>query len=132
MTKKLEKLLQKYKLANRARINAYAKRSRVLGGVWSNKLKKRVFSVPVTDQLKKELDADIEVARLYKLEVSKEIRDYCKQRKLHIKWGDCNQITGIYNDTSYKLRSWKGREAGNTLLAVLFDLKLSSKERWIR
>src|SRR4051812_45274314 len=82
MTKKLQKLLAKHRKANRARLTAYARRSRVLGGVciqveeFGKTSWKRVFRVPITDELKKELDANIERTRLAKLEVSKEIQEY--------------------------------------------------------
>jgi len=137
MTKKLEKLLLKYKKANQARLRAYNRRSRLLKGVnvktgaldcngWPQW--KRVFKVPITDALKVELDANIETARLYKLEVSKELRAYCKKKKYHIKWGDSNQIDGIQDYLSWKLRTHKYAHNGDALLGVLYALNLSKSQ----
>ena len=122
MTKKLEKLLLKYKKANQVRIRAYSRRSRLLSGVW--KQGKRVYPVPITPQLKKELNADIETARLYKLEVSKELQTYCKKKKLHIKWGDSNQVEGVHDHMSWKLRKYPQSLAANALMHVIYELKL--------
>ncbi len=127
---KLQRLLDKYKEANRARIAAYKRRSATLGGRWDNKAGKRVFPVPITEELKKKLDADIEVARLRKLEVSAELRAYCKKKKLAIKWGDSNQVDGVYNEVSHKLRKSPYNHSSNSFLTMLFNLKLSTQLRY--
>lgn len=131
MTKKLEKLLLKYKKANRARINAYCRRSRMLSGVWDHKQNKRVYKSVITDALKKELDVNIEIARIYKLKVSKELQAYCKKKKLHIEWGDSNQVKGIYSHTSWLLRKFPQSRHANTLLFVIWKLKLSTSESFV-
>lgn len=130
MTKELVALLKKYKKANRARCNAYAARSRTLGGVWDNKLHRRVFKQEITEDLKKQLDANIETARLYKLEVSAEVRAYCKKRKLHIEWGDSNQIDGILTHMEWQLKTYRHKHCGDTLLKTMYLLKLSQARRY--
>lgn len=137
ITKKLSKLLLKHKKANRARLTAYAKRSRLLGGVTiqqedehGNLSWKRVFRVEITDALEAELDANIEKARLYRLEVSAEVRAYCKKKKFHIKWNSDNHIIGVYSHTSWMLRKYPIKPFGDTLLAILHKLKLSTQPRY--
>jgi hypothetical protein len=97
ITKKLEKLLLKYKKANQVRLNAYKRRSLQLRGRWDLEEQKRIYPQNVTIDLIKELNANIEKARLYKLEVSKELRAYCKKKKYHLKWGPSNQILEVYS-----------------------------------
>lgn len=110
MTKKLQKLLLKHKKANRARLSAYARRSRILGGVCiqqedeqGNLTWKRVHKVLVTEELKAQLDADIEKARLHRLAVSAELRAYCKKKKLHLEWNSDNHIIAIRNHAGWML-----------------------------
>ena len=139
-TKKLEKLLLKYKKANQARHRAYCRRSRLIRGVgmWMLRPDRQdglkdwtyVHKIPVTPELKAELDAAVEKARLYKLEVSKELRAYCKKKKYHIRWGTSCQITGVLSDLGYKLRKHPNYQRGNALLAVLRALKLSTQPRY--
>jgi hypothetical protein len=133
MTKKLEKLLAKYKKANRARLTAYARRSRTLRGTYVEFVDdadprvtewKRVFKVPVTEELKAKLDADVEVARLRKLEVSAELRAYCKKKGYHIKWDSSNQIRCVLTHMEWTLRKYPVSATANTLLAVMGQLKL--------
>lgn len=128
-TKKLEKLLAKYKKANRARLCAYNRRSRMLTGVWDVKQGRRVVPETITDALKTQLNANIEVARLYKLEVSKELRAYTKKKKLHLQWGDNNQITGIFTHFEWEVRRHPIQTSGNRFLHVLQMLKLSTRAR---
>jgi hypothetical protein len=97
ITKKLEKLLLKYKKANQARLNAYNRRIQRTHWQWNLKEQKRIYPQNVTVDLIKELDANIKKARLYKLEVSKELRAYCKKKKYHIKWGPSNQIMEVHS-----------------------------------
>lgn len=138
ITKKLEKLLLKYKKANQARITAYARRSRAFKGTyvpdgfdgngWQQW--RRVHKTPVTDELKAELDANIETARLYKLKVSAELRTYCKKKKYHIQWGTSNQIKKVLTHTEWSLRRRPQKNTGDTLLRVLHNLKLSTQPRY--
>ena len=137
VTKKLMKLLLKHRKANRARLTAYAKRSRILGGIciqveddkgqtqW-----KRVHRVLITDALKVELDANIETTRLHRLEVSAEIRAYCKKKKLHLEWNSDNHIIGVFTHTSWNLRKWPIKKTGDRFLSVLQQLKLSTRQRF--
>jgi len=129
-TKKLEKLLLKYKKANRARLTAYAKRSRLLHGVWDNEQKKLVFKVPITPELKAELNANIEVARLYKLEVSKELRAYCKKKKYHIKWDSNNGIKRVQEHLAWKLRTCRCSHDPNFFLKILYKLNLTTSQHF--
>jgi hypothetical protein len=136
MTKKLQKLLAKHRKANRARLTAYARRSRVLGGVciqveeFGKTSWKRVFRVPITDELKKELDANIEKARLAKLEVSKEIQEYCKKKKYHISWNSDNHIIAVRNHTGWMLRKHPISLSAQFLLKTMYRLKLTTKQEF--
>ena len=138
MTKKLERLLTRYRKANRARLTAYARRSRALAGVcvpdgqdssgWQKW--KRVFKVPVTDELKAKLDSDIEVARLHKLKMSAELRAYCKKKKYHIQWDSSNQVRTVLTHTEWNMRRYPAKGAGDRLLKVLHALRLSTQPRY--
>lgn len=137
MTKKLEKLLAKYKKANRARLTAYARRSRTLTGVPFVQLTdangivirpwKRVFRVPITEELKAKLNADIETARLYKLEVSAELRAYCKKKGYHIQWDSSNQVRKVLTHMEWKLRKYPQKLAALELLKAMGNLNLIKK-----
>jgi len=127
-TKKLDKLLIKYHKANRKRRNAYAKRSREYC---------KTYAVPYgirssfTPQLKAELDANIEKARLRKLEVSKELRDYCKKNKWHIRWGSNNQVLQVISHLTWQARfNSRTNTAINSFMMSIFKLKLC-KERHV-
>ena len=136
-TKKLARLLLKYQKANRVRLTAYARKSRILGGVTvlvvgADGLKdwKRVYRVAITPELTAKLDADINTARLYKLECSAELRAYCKKKKYHLKWGNSNQITQVLTHLEWRLRKSAVSSSGNKLLAVMHALKLSTQPRY--
>lgn len=131
--KTLQKLLDKYYRANRARLNAYARRNRVLrgrlvpDGVDSNGWMKwkRTYSL-MTPGLETELDANVEKARLYKLKVSAELRAYCKKRKYHICWGNSNQVVRVLSPVEWDVRK-NHYSVAVAFTKVIYNLKLTSK-----
>lgn len=127
MTKKLEELLLKYKKANRLRLNAHTKRSRLTCGRWDDKIKAQVFTVKLTKKLLAEMNADIEKARLNKLVVSAELRAYCKKKKYHIQWGLSNQVMGVLTHTAWLLRKYPNTTTADKFLSILHKLKLSTQ-----
>lgn len=114
-TKKLERLLEKYKKANNKRLNAYNRRGRLISGVWDKEQQKQVWKVELTPEVLAGLDADIEAARVAKLAASAELRAYCKKKRYHIRWGDSNQILRVLSHTEWLLRKRYSVEANNFL-----------------
>lgn len=125
--KRLKALLKDYKVANSARCRAYGKRSRLTNGVWDSKQMKRI-QPDVTPELLAQVEEEIQVARKFKLLMSKRLREYCKTKKYHIQWGDSNQIVGVFTHEGWQLRRGEGHKLAQNMLAMLYKLKLTKKE----
>lgn len=94
---KLVALLKKYRLANRARLTEYARRSRFQCGTFKDG--DRVGVREWTAKHENKLQASV----LKKLKASKRLRAYCKSKKLHLCWGQDNQIVEVKTHIQWQM-----------------------------
>lgn len=116
--KKLKKLLEEYRVANSVRLRAYKKRSKFFHD-------SRVTQTEPSSQAIEEVEGSIKVARLFRLEVSKQLRAYCKKKKYHIRWGTSCNINRVITHEEWKLYYGKGFRLTRTVLRAVSSLKLA-------
>lgn len=124
--KKLKVLLNEYRVANRARLRAYSKRSLLTNGRWYPKRGKVIPAATPEDLA--EVEKTIQICRLFKLECSKRLRAYCKLRGYRIRWGSSNNIEEVLTKIGWQLRHSEGRKLADNLLTLMFKTKLTKRQ----